>query len=276
MTDLNWNQYINMARCVKNLLGPEVAVSLTDLEIHRFYEPGTNLDQKIKAGDIIKGALVKQVLQNGKRINAKVPAEKSLQGIPFLALVAPLHNLEGELIGTLALFQPTTTQDTLLNNADGLEKSLNKISETTANLAASSEQLAATTNNISDQTLVIKNNIQKTDVILNLIRDIANMTNLLGLNAAIEAARSGEHGRGFSVVAEEIRKLATNSSNSVKEITDILTLIKNSIEDLSGSIVQIAAVAEEQSISVGENATVVNNISSMSKNLHELAKKLNE
>ena len=143
-------------------------------------------------------------------------------------------------------------------------------------MAASSEQLAATTNNISDQTLVIKNNIQKTDVILNLIRDIANMTNLLGLNAAIEAARSGEHGRGFSVVAEEIRKLATNSSNSVKEITDILTLIKNSIEDLSGSIVQIAAVAEKQSISVGENATVVNNISSMSKNLHELAKKLNE
>lgn len=274
MAEINWDQYISMASCVKNLLGPEVAVSLTDLEKSRFYEPGIDLDHKMSVGDLIKGSLVKQVLQTGKRTNAKVSAEKSTQGIPFLSTVAPLYNPTGELIGTLAFLQPTTTQDTLLNNANELEMSLEKISETAANLAASSEQLAATTNNISDQSLVIKNNIQKTDVILNLIKDIANMTNLLGLNAAIEAARSGEHGRGFSVVAEEIRKLAANSSNSVKEISDILALIKNSIEDLSSSIVQIAAVTEEQSISVGDIAVVVDNVSSMSKNLHELAGKL--
>lgn len=116
--------------------------------------------------------------------------------------------------------------------------------------------------------------IKDTDEVIDFIKKVADQTKLLGLNAAIEAARAGNHGRGFGVVANEVRKLAEDSVVSAKKISTILANIEESMKTIIGGIEETSVIAQMQTTTTEQVGVAIDQIGYMVNEMKGFSSKL--
>jgi methyl-accepting chemotaxis protein len=193
-----------------------------------------------------QNAMIATTITNATRtISSGVEQERQI----VEATTQKSHSIKEILSGAITVSEQTqrnvaNANGELLTAKDALNKLVHEV-----------EGYIETEHEMASQLISLRNDAEQVKNVLGVIKDIADQTNLLALNAAIEAARAGEHGRGFAVVADEVRKLAERTQKSLTEIEISVGTIVQAVNDVSDRM--------------GENADNMNELTVISNEVEE-------
>lgn len=207
-------------------------------------------------------------LSNGLSENLSESANKHTNQLKLNKLWLQSSELVNQIREGLA-----SSSSALINHRDNF-KSSQQLSEQIMDMLASTIK---STSEISLETEVASASIDKLNAItsgindfVNIIKGISDQTNLLALNAAIEAARAGEQGRGFAVVADEVRNLAKRSSEASNEISTLIEQVNSQMVDVVKSISDVGKKSEYITTSTSSIEGTTNRIVSLSQHMYSV------
>ena len=255
------------------LFDNEASFGITNRTEYLVVQNCESLHLKIKAGDLIpEGGAVYQALKTGQTLITDVP--KEVYGIPFKSYAIPVKNSDNKVIGVIVVGKTLEKRNEVLALSETISSSLKQIFSALQNVSEGVKNIVDSNTDILDEVKIAYESTKGTDDILKFVQNVSKQTNLLGLNASIEASKVGDLGRGFSVIAKEIRKLSNSSSESVKKIDDVLRKIEGSVSNISTKVSESSLFFETQASNFAQITTSVQDLSTSAHYLESLSRKL--
>ncbi len=264
---------IDFAPTLKKLFAADVSVSISDLEkviiVIGSKELGIEdmADFPLNPNDPMAQAIKYNRIQV-----TDIP--KEAYGMALKIVMVPITNRSGKLVGCIGISTSVNNRANLIEIAEKFAASSEEIGAASEQLASSATILSDTMNEVAVAQDNLSSQVENTTKILDMINNVAKNTRILGFNAGIEAARSGEHGRGFSVVAKEITKLADQSAESVNEIRQLLQSMKEKVALVSKNVNETISLSENQTTAIIDISTSIGQLTEVAEKIDELAQNL--
>jgi len=235
----------------------------------KFTLPNMHVGYELKETDIAY-----KTIHSGKSQIMELGADR--YGVPVYIANYPLYDEDsGEhIVATLGVVVPKVVSGKLKAISRNLSSNLDSISATIEQLATSAMKIHENEQNLYNHVNSVSETLEKIDDISEFISSVASKSNMLGLNAAIESSRAGEMGRGFSVVANEIRKLSYQSKETVPQIKVLTEEIKNKIGKVNKESLESLTASEGQAAATQEISASIEELSAMTNELDNIAKDL--
>ena len=268
---LKW--MIHFTPVLKTFFNTDVIITISDREkvLHQDFTPNVSEKLRLPIGFKLRDFdVMKEAMKIKETIYTELPKEAF--GVAQKAITSPIYDKAGEVIGSIGVGLSIDNQVKMKEIAEQFVATSQEISASTEELAASSEGFINYIENLSKAQNSMLEQVEHTTKILEMINGIAKNTRILGFNAGIEAARSGEYGKGFSVVAKEITKLADESSNSVYEIRELINILREKVDDVATIIEDTYELSKDQSNTTEEISKAIQQLASVAEDLEEMSK----
>lgn len=250
----------------------EIAFTMSTTEHFIKVVNSKNINMNANLGDPLRpGGAAYECIKAKKTVSSIVP--KEVFGVEIKAIGIPVKDDTGIIIGSIVLVKSLKRYYEVLNISKTLSDSISEISKVVSLISSGIEVAVSASDTILAEVQQAVENAKNTDEVLNFVRNIDFKTNLLGLNAAIESSRAGEHGRGFSVVANQIRKLSNSSRQSITEISNTLTKIEGSVHNIFSDITSITDTFKEQASQIQYVDATLQSLNSLASKLNQLTEK---
>lgn len=275
MSDINpiLQSLIEAAPHINKMRKNGYMVGITDREKSLIFIANDVIDIKMTPNQILPpDDPMRIVMKTGKPIEVKV--EKDLYGIAFKAYYCAVLDENNNIIGGFALGRELEVEEKVIEISTVISKSTSQISEAVSYIAKGSQTQEDISQKMVDTVMNASMKYSETDGIINFIKSISKQTNLLSLNAQIEASRVGVAGRGFAVVANEMKNLGSSSGQAVVNIGNVISEIKKFNDVISYLVNDNSSIAIEQAGAMQQILASMEELNSGIENLKELAAKL--